>query len=192
MTTSTCAHKVANVWVALLIFSTSLCSKKIINKLRRSQKLTSPWKPLHKKTQPTPTVSLYQLDLFFLSECLGLWWHRPGHSLGKKRSTLIERNRRSWLGLFMQQFSWASRFLGASTFVNNLFLNTVNNREKWAYFMMWDHWQKYVNLRVLWCEPSGRNRYLKMICCIFWVSMNSNISVLWLTSQNSWIQVFLH
>ena len=25
----------------------------------------------------------------------------------------------------MQQFSWASRFLGASNFVNNLFLNTV-------------------------------------------------------------------
>ena len=26
----------------------------------------------------------------------------------------------------MQRFSWASRFLGASTFVNNLFLNTVH------------------------------------------------------------------
>ena len=29
----------------------------------------------------------------------------------------------------MQRFSWASRFLGASTFVNNLFLNTVHATE---------------------------------------------------------------
>ena len=40
---------------------------------------------------------------------------------------LIEWNRWRWLGLFMQWFSWAIWFLEASNFVNNFFLNTVEN-----------------------------------------------------------------
>ena len=44
----------------------TMFKKKKINKLQRSQKPTSPWKPLHKKTQPPLTGSLYQLDLFSL------------------------------------------------------------------------------------------------------------------------------
>ena len=61
-----------------------LFSKKNINKLRRSQKPTSPWKPLHKKTQSYPTVFALSVRLFFPSECPGLCWHRSGHSLGGK------------------------------------------------------------------------------------------------------------
>ena len=77
-------------------------------------------------TQPqTPlTVLLYQLGLFPPSECPGLCRHRPGHSLGEK-AKLIEQNHQRWLCLFMQWFSWHHPFVPASTFVNNLFLNTV-------------------------------------------------------------------
>ena len=38
---------------------------------------------------------------------------------------MIEWNHQRWLGLFMQWFSWCCPFVQASTFVNNLFLNTV-------------------------------------------------------------------
>ena len=42
---------------------------------------------------------------FSPSECPGLCWLRPWHSLGEKKDELVERSNRSWLGLFMRRFS---------------------------------------------------------------------------------------
>ena len=40
---------------------THCVQKSIIYKSPRPEKPSMPWKPLHKKIQPPPTVSLYQL-----------------------------------------------------------------------------------------------------------------------------------
>ena len=72
-------------------------------------------------SQIAPIFRWYKTVLYHLK--IGAIW------LVTFESKLIEQNRWRWLGLFMQRFSWAIRFLGASKFVNNLFLSTV-------YYMM--------------------------------------------------------
>ena len=47
----------------IYIFTLHCVQKSIIYESRRSQKPSMPWKPLHKKIQPPPTVSLYQFGL---------------------------------------------------------------------------------------------------------------------------------
>ena len=67
-------------------------------------------------------LRVFPNSYFSPSECPGLFQHRPGHSLGEKLDELVEHSNRSWLGLFMQRFSWARSLMQAKNFHNNFFL----------------------------------------------------------------------
>ena len=79
----------------------------------------------------------------------------------------VEHSRRSWLGNFMQQFSWWPPFVRALEFLNNYFLPGVKHLRTESIFL---HYVEKLVLNLLICEKNyilHWNFYLKSLFAFF-------------------------